>query len=94
MYKVALLIALLGCSNDKKSPSGSDDSAAKLSAYKTQMCACKDAACATAVNDAMTKWSREKILSDDGSRKTATADSVQAQAQLIEDIGKCQAAVK
>ncbi|MEO8553566.1 MAG: hypothetical protein ABI678_26515 [Kofleriaceae bacterium] len=95
MRKLVLVIMLLGCSDQKakEAPAAgtaASDSVAKLQAFKAQMCACKDATCATTVNAAMEKWSLDKLHADDGNRPAVSPEAIQAQALLIEDIGKCK----
>ena len=97
MHKLAFVIMLLGCSEQKakeakQAPAAgtaASDSIAKLQAFKGQMCACKDATCATTVNEALRKWNDDMLLNDDKS-PNATPEYIRAQFVLIEDIGKCK----
>lgn len=62
-----------------------------MTAFKDQLCACKDAACVEKVSDAMTKWSMEMSKKEDKPPKMTEADTKQA-AAIGEEMGKCMQA--
>ncbi len=53
-----------------------DAALAKLGDFANQMCACKDAACATKVSDAMTAWSKDMMYEEQP--KLSEAETKQA----------------
>jgi len=62
----------------------------KMSEFKDQMCACKDAACAEKVSDGMTKWSQD--MSKEYRNKEPprmTEEDTKKAAAIGEQMGKC-----
>jgi len=77
------VVSLASLSCDK--PRGADV-VAKMTEFKDRICACKDRACVTKVNDDMMKWSSE--VSKAG--KTGTEEETKKVVALSEEMSKCQ----
>jgi len=81
------LLALSACKEK-----GADNSAAaamqKMEDFTTRMCACKDAACAQAVSDEMSKWSQEQAKNQKSPPKLSDNEQKRSVA-LGEQMGKC-----
>jgi hypothetical protein len=60
----------------------------KLSDYKDQMCACKDTACATKVNDDMTKWAQDEAKNST-SMPSPDEDSMKKMTEISTKLGEC-----
>jgi hypothetical protein len=82
-------LALASFGGCKKKGGGDDNTTAKLTEFKDQMCKCTDKACTDKVMDDMTKWGQEaaKIVEKDAK---PNEDDVKKRQALNEDLIKCQ----
>jgi len=79
---------------DLRSVSAGDAIEAAIDAFRgfrDQMCACKDAACSTKVNDAMTKWSTEMAASMKDVKPAE--DQLKTMSTLGEELASCMTKV-
>lgn len=71
-----VLVAVMGCKSDQRAQRDKfDEILGRLESFKTQMCACKDVACADKVTEARREYRktmREKL--DKGSKPSAEQD--------------------
>jgi hypothetical protein len=63
MHKALAIIIAMSLFTGCKKKGGADEAVAKVEGFATEMCACKDKACADGVNDKMKKWSDEHAKS-------------------------------
>jgi hypothetical protein len=88
-FMVAMAFVSFGCK--KKGGGGAGEAMAKMSEFKNEMCACKDAKCAQEVSDKMTKWSQEQSKNQKEPPKMSEEDTKKA-AAIGEEMGKCMQA--
>jgi hypothetical protein len=89
MIAFAATMTLMSFGCKKKSESGSSGAAmAKMSEFKDQMCACKDAECAKKVSDDMTTWSQEQAKNAKEPVKMSEADQKRA-TEIGTQMGEC-----
>ena len=99
MRLVLLVLALAACGKKQDAPStGSagpspavvshgEAAIAKMSELKTQACACKDRSCATAVSEAVKKWSADDLKAN-GELKLSEEQG-ERMAKIAGDMGAC-----
>jgi hypothetical protein len=92
MMKLTLVFVALFAFGGCKKKAGDNTAAAmaKMTEFKDEMCKCKDATCASAVSDKMTKWSAEQNKDKKEPAKMSEADTKKA-AAIAEEMGKCMA---
>jgi hypothetical protein len=78
------LTAWLGC-KDKGGGTSATDAIAKMTTFKTAMCACKDEACAKKVSDDMAAWGREQP----GTNPAMSADDQKKANDIGRELGDC-----
>jgi hypothetical protein len=89
MIALAATMALTSFGCKKKAASGNANEAiAKMTDFKERMCACKDAACAKAVNEEMTKWAQDEAKKTNGPVKLSEADQKKS-TDLGTQLGEC-----
>jgi hypothetical protein len=86
MGLVVAVLALGGC--DKGSARDGAAAIAKLGELRDEACKCKDAACASAVSDKMTKWTQEQTQGGKAPPKMSEADAKLA-AAIGAEMGTC-----
>ena len=59
-----------------------------MTAFKDQMCACRDTACAQHVSDEMTTWGQQQAK-DNAEPPRMTEEETKAFTQIGEEMGKC-----
>ena len=84
-FMVAMAFASFGCK--KKGGGSSGEAMAKMTEFKNEMCACKDAKCAQDVSDKMTKWSQEQSKNQKDSKPTE--EDTKKFAAISEEMGQC-----
>ena len=55
-YSLLLLLTLTACGGKKKSDGGANETVAKMTDFKTKICACKDVTCVRPLIDEFTVW--------------------------------------
>ncbi len=89
MIALAATMALTSFGCKKKAASGNASEAiAKMTDFKDRMCACKDAACAKAVNEEMTKWAQEEAKKTNGPVSLSEADQKKS-SEIGTALGEC-----
>lgn len=83
---IAMVVALASASCKDKGTQGGDKTVAKLTAFRDEMCACKDAACAQEVSKRMTTWNAEQARG--GTPTLSEADGKAAQ-KVSDELGTC-----
>lgn len=81
---MVVVLAAAGCKD--KGKSGGDSTVAKLTAFRDEMCACKDAACAQDVSKRMTKWNAEQAR---GGTPTLSEAQGKAAQKVSDELGAC-----
>src|SRR5215470_10495487 len=71
-------------------PGSLDDTIAKMSEFRDQMCACSDKACADLVTDDMTKWAQQMAKSAGSLKQPKLSDAqMKDMQQVTEEFTKC-----
>jgi hypothetical protein len=86
MVALSAALASAGC---KKKANDADAAYAKLSAFKDQMCGCKDKACVDQVQDEMMKWGEEQSKKLGGKKPTMSDDEHNKLADVTMKITDC-----
>ncbi|MFT3698516.1 MAG: hypothetical protein QM831_35555 [Kofleriaceae bacterium] len=89
MLLLAVVASVAGCPKKK---GGADDAIAQMEKFKTDMCACKDAACAKDVQDKMMKWSTDH-KGDKKEADSMTDEQKKKAAAISEELGKCMMSI-
>lgn len=82
---VAAAIAAGGACKDKGGGTSATDAVAKMTSFKTAMCACTDAACAKKVSDEMAAWGREQPANN----PAMSADDQKRANAIGRELGDC-----
>jgi hypothetical protein len=90
MFVMIALLAFAGCKK-KAADNSAAEAMAKMTEFKNEMCACKDAKCAQDISDKMTKWGEEQSKGKKEPPKMNDADQKKA-ATIGEEMGKCMQA--
>jgi len=80
-------LALAGC-KDKSAPVSGGNAMTKMGAFRDQMCACKDAACAKRVSHDMAEWGKQQ---SDAKPDALTGTEQKRSNEIGRQIGECMA---
>ncbi|NVB81702.1 MAG: hypothetical protein HOV81_25125 [Kofleriaceae bacterium] len=83
---IAMAVALASASCKDKGTQAGDKTVAKLTAFRDEMCACKDAACAQEVSKRMTTWNADQAR---GGTPTLSEAEGKAAQKVSDELGTC-----